>query len=54
MREVNQICKTMANAFKIDPDVASLFEFSGEEESFDGFMKGGFSSDNDLDLDLKA
>ena len=54
MREVNQICKTMANPFEIDPDAASLFEDSGDEESFDGFGEGGFSSDTDLDLDFEG
>ena len=44
----------MANAFQIDPDVASLFEDSGDEESFDGFGEGGFSSDNDSDLDFEG
>ena len=53
-REVIQICKTMANAYEIDQDVASLFGDSGDEESFDGFGEGGFSSDNDSDLDFEG
>ena len=44
----------MANAFQIDPDVASLFEDSGDEESFDGLGEGGFSTDNDSDLDFEG
>ena len=44
----------MANTFKIDPDVALLFEDSGDEESFDEFREGGFSSDNDSDLDFEG
>ena len=53
-REVTQICKTMANAYEIDQDAASLFGDSGDEESFDGFGEGGFSSDNDSDLDFEG
>ena len=44
----------MVNAFEIDLDVESLFEDSGHEESFDGFGEGGFSSDNDSDLNFEG
>ena len=32
--------KTMAACLNIDPEVASLFGDSGDEESFDGFGEG--------------
>ena len=51
VREVNQICKTMSNAFEIDPNVASFFDDSGDEESFEGLGEGRLSSDNDLDFE---
>ena len=51
-REVIEICKIMANALKNDTDVAALFGDLGDQESFDGFGEGGFSSDDDLDLDF--
>ena len=50
-REVIENCKTMANAFEIDADAATIFGDSGDEESFDKFGEGGSSSDNNLDLD---
>ena len=45
----------MANETEIDPEVAALFEDSGDEGSFDGFNeldRAGLNLDNDSDLDL--
>ena len=42
----------MAACDDIDPEVASLFGDSGDEESFDGFGEGGGDDSNNSDIDL--
>ena len=41
----------MAACAGIDPEVASLFRETSDEESFDGFREGDLGCDSDIDLD---